>query len=534
MKSGVIIRNVSGIVPDEIETILSLIKPLDSIDSNAPSSVKELQQYIINGTPISHELITDLHVRDYLYQTIKNKTGIHFILHLDQNKAENTESYIMEKLNNIGPKEHIDVLYIGGGHGGGHDGRVDDETSGLKKVTVNRIAQELKNKQLTTGAVILGSCYSGSFINEFRPIVIPEGVLLADTVECSESCFKQTINIMQQPHPSDFFSIEEINNARNKTSDLRVKFSELVGMEACISVKQNYIKAHSINEDQYTDVLDQQIMAYTQAIEQLGREPSQDELINISNQFPLIHSHIQLANVTFANQFTDIHTKILNKLPADGNSELQSFFSQIYNDTSFSQDEKNYIKIIEYMTTSIYFNETTEELSDFIQFSAEEALSMYTETDPCGPGIKIFSEEATFYQSIQVALDPNVVTSKVIATPTTHQFMELSSVNRPAHTCLDAVERSEKVIKILNQAPNTQPIVEKNSQSFNQNTLKTTFNTSFTTAMTASQKISEIKQSNKEKTLDIKAKLGKISASAPFSTPNESNENSNPLNLNKF
>ena len=267
-----------------------------------------------------------------MYQTIKTRTGNHVILHLDYHK-ENAEAYILDKLDTHEQDKNIDVFYIGGGHGGGIGGRVDDETSGLKKKSIIAVTDKLRAKGMTTGAAISGSCYSGAFTNLFRNFIIDEGVMFSDSVECDESIFKQTARWMQSPENNALFTPENIDAHKVRTSFIRDKLIEFIGDVNTITNNRHLLAAYADEthkdiktltdkemqddfsqnpalkmkiEAHRTDMLDKEVEAYANDIAAIGPTATPSELMVITKKYPKIQDHINdaLSKTVFTDNFS--------------------------------------------------------------------------------------------------------------------------------------------------------------------------------------------------------------------------------------
>lgn len=154
------------------------------------------------------------------------------ILHLDHgiDPPENAQTYITAKLNNIPQDSHVNLFYMGGGHGGGHVGKVDEETSGLKKASVIELVATLQAKGMKADAALFGSCYSAAFSNQFRGFLTEKGVMLSDSVECgSQNNFLPAMRWVQDHANHSFFSAEEIQESKLTVREIQDKFQELTG-----------------------------------------------------------------------------------------------------------------------------------------------------------------------------------------------------------------------------------------------------------------------------------------------------------------
>ncbi|MDI1352782.1 MAG: hypothetical protein PSV35_08490 [bacterium] len=206
-KSAMVIRNVSQIASDEIKLLIKLAGLDKKIENQKGEGgfvaqfKQDIQEDDIKGM---QQLLQKPVVRDFLYATIKSKTGHHVILHLDE---ESDTNYLRYKLNELPQNIHIDLFYIGGGHGGYVGLTAVKLLSGLRMETIKTLALELKEKAITYDAVLLHSCSSAMFVPCFRPFLTDKGVLLSYSAELgSSSNWEMTIEWLLSPNNHDFFS----------------------------------------------------------------------------------------------------------------------------------------------------------------------------------------------------------------------------------------------------------------------------------------------------------------------------------------
>ncbi|CEK10778.1 hypothetical protein [Legionella hackeliae] len=526
-KSALAIRNVSSIVPDEIEAIMRLsgLDKTIAIDPHALEPVRELQTKLANDEKITAELIKKQEVRDYLYEAIKAKTGNHVILHLDHDK-EDAESYILNKLDKMKQNQHINVLYLGGGHGGGHNGLVDEETNGLKKKSVLAIVKSLQDKEITTGAAILGSCYSAAFTNQFRDFLIKEGTMLTDSVECNNNGFTNVVDWATDEAREAFFSAADIDGFIVKPGDIRAKFNELVGVNPELEKKYllaayaDYTKkdintfdyeqvksALQVNKDLNCEVLNHRTDLFDKELMALAEEIAALDDVKASTVQPIIAKYPRIKDYTEhlfnsiifeSNQQTCID-KLSQEIEAFGNAKQPGEDDDIseelfkYLDTKFqTSEEKNFLEIAKHLC-KIDYAQTLDEFKTFSNNNLKNYMSQhYSPLDSLGPQIKVFASEDDVYQKIAQTLQRDTLTSKVISTPTESLLLKLSEMTgKPAHACADAYSRIEKVIALLQSNQLINVHTEEDVRKFNQILMMNDFNTRFAQAMVASQKVVE-------------------------------------------
>lgn len=187
-KSALIIRNISQLSSDELGLILKLAN-LDKTIANSKGESGFLAQFKQSIQEEDNEgvrlLLKKPVVRDYLYNKILSNTGCHILLHEDETPVE--KKYIVNKLNEIKQDTHMNLLYIGGGHGGYVGLTTVKLLSGLTMETVEEIASELKNKSITIDAAVLQSCSSALFVKFFRSFLTEQGVMLSYSAELGPS-----------------------------------------------------------------------------------------------------------------------------------------------------------------------------------------------------------------------------------------------------------------------------------------------------------------------------------------------------------
>ncbi|KTC82981.1 hypothetical protein [Legionella brunensis] len=525
-KSALIIRNVSSIVPDEIQSIVALagLDQTIAVNAQAAESVKQFQTKIANGEKITAELIQDEAVRDYLYEVVKARTGSHVILHLDHNK-EDAEQYILRKLDNLKKNEHLNLLYLGGGHGGGHNGLVDEETNGLKKKSVLAIVEKIRDKELTAGAAIFGSCYSAAFTNHFRDFVIHKGVMLADSVECNNNSFTNVVSWINDSESNEFFSAEEIDSFKVKPSDLRAKFNEFVGMSpeldkkylliayadytqkelSTLDYEQVKLALSADNElnsavlEHRTDLLDRELVAFSQDAAEAQGPLTADVLKPLIDKYPRINDYtahlfdtvVFNSNIEkFINQLRQKIEEFASDNDPDDDADISEELFQ-YLQTQFQKpEEKNFLKIFEHMN-KIEYAQNLEELREFTKNKLAASIAEYYDsTDDLGPQIKILEDEEVLYQKILQTMQTETLTSKVLSSPTHSALLKLSeATGKPAHACVDAYKRIEKVIEIIRSNLLVDVIIEEDVRKFNQISMMNDFNARFKNAMLESQKV---------------------------------------------
>lgn len=520
-KSALMIRNITGVVPDEVASIISLCKftkPL-VIDPSSPKNLKDFQTLVNQGGVVSPELLKDKDVRDYIFESAKKNTGNLLILHLDYTKEVGTEAYIMDKLNSVEDNQHFSMFYLGGGHGGGHDGRVDDETSGLQKRTVLAIAKKLEDQEVTIGAGVFGSCYSAAFSNDFRGRLIPEGVMYADAVECNTNGFTNAAAWLSSADNIPFFTADDIRANRITTANMRDKFNEIVGNDPEVA-KRNLVRAYMAHTRQagpftyaqvndlltadaalsarvkshMTDMYDAELTAYARDIRALGANPATARLKEAVDRYPMIKD--QLENGAFVLQsdvpaFADkLQREVDAWIAANKPAPDEDITARLntYLETKFTTPrERNLLKVLNYLNTA-EMSSSPAEHSDMARNFAAKMAANYDPESQYGPQLKVYQNEAALYKAVPVALKQYQVTSKAISTPTETRLMALdASTGKPGHTCEDAYDRVNRVIDLVRAKATV--VREPDIERFNQASVMTEFNERFAAAAVASDKL---------------------------------------------
>ncbi len=223
-RKALIIRNIEGIQYDDLKVVLDGLEP----NEQAPQEFNELIKLIRTNAVLSCvqlELALDLfkleHVRDYIYETVKAKTGNHVIYHLngleDRGVINNINvKYITDKLEKIPSNTNFDLLYLGGGHGDPVMG-----SSNLSRQQLGSIKDSLTNKSSQFSAIVLGSCFSTAYLSLYQPLLKEGGVTISNSLECGgDNNFKPAMTWMTGQR-KEFYSTENLRNSITITPELR-------------------------------------------------------------------------------------------------------------------------------------------------------------------------------------------------------------------------------------------------------------------------------------------------------------------------
>lgn len=501
----VMIRNITGITPDEMESLMTLADlNTEHLLLNVPSDIARLQKLRLQRSQIGDNqgnqkteleqqirgILRKVETRDYLYEKIKARTGNHVILHLDHDITphESAHGYIRTKLDTIPSDCHINLFYMGGGHGGGRDGRVDDETSGLEKNSVELLIARLQIKGMEVDTVILGSCYSAAFSNQFRGLLAPQGVMLSDSVECGgQNYFLPTIRWIQATDNTSFFSDEEINEGTLPLREVQDKFQELTS----IRVNADHIQSY------YNDLL---LFGSSATLEQQKR---------IEHRHPEILEAIKNleAQSLLKEDFEGVCAQIIDHLGKYSLDHAGASSDEAYAELEqqFPNDKKA-IDLLKSMST-FFYEDNVEEVLNNLADNKEYILTATPEvlTNLGVSILKTFQNKNELYQSVQAAMRREIVTGKVISTKESSRMMEFSSsTGKPNATCFDAFKLNKLVIEKIKLNPSVSVTVEHDVRKFNNEQVMRSFNSHFSTAIEASM----VQHSHKTQIGFVKAPSG--------------------------
>lgn len=269
-KSALIIRNISQLSLDEMRLLIHIFC-LNQIEAKRgePVAITQFRQAIeeddIHGAIQSLEYF---YVREFLYDKIKREKGCHVIFHKDIKKEEVTQfekHYILTKLAEIESNTHMDLLYIGGGHGGYVDFGPLKFLSGLEGSDISDLLEKLRDKSITFGGGILHSCSSAMFVDLFRPLLAEKGGFLSYCAEIgSSSNWEMTMKWIVDPssnHP--FFSPDalarpwELGDLGTTTSVISTKYTnQLMDLDNSDRGFPDYVAKEEVGEVHREFVLD--------------------------------------------------------------------------------------------------------------------------------------------------------------------------------------------------------------------------------------------------------------------------------------
>jgi hypothetical protein len=216
-KRAVLLRNVAQLATDELALLAQLTgteEALGEAHGDKPSvDLVKNALHELNYSALRVLLHNPL-VRDYVYDRIKVHTGHDVILHLDEGvEHPDEQAYILDKISQLDATSPVNLLYLGGGHGGYAGLSTEKFLSGLTPDTVEQLTAALNAKRVTFDGILLHSCNSAFFVNLFRPLLTEQGIILSYSAELGASSnWEMTINWMQEAaHAEPFFSAEALS-----------------------------------------------------------------------------------------------------------------------------------------------------------------------------------------------------------------------------------------------------------------------------------------------------------------------------------
>ncbi len=335
---ALIIRNVEGIQYDDLKVAL------EGLESNeqAPPEFNELITLIRNNRLLEREQLYHAlnlfkleQVRNYIYETVKEKTGNHIIYHLNglgEYGIENNKnvSYITDKLAKIPVNTDFDLMYLGGGHGAPVGG-----SSNLNNRQLKSIIDSLNTRTIQFSAVVLGSCFSAAYLALYQPLLKARGVMIAHSLECGgNNNFKQVMEWIKG-QKKEFYSQTDIQNfitVSEKTREDIKRVLEGIGFEGEALHDEyqqlQYVYKHHITtavqglpeaeittlaEELFHKNLEEFIIAIQLEFESINKEKIQQILRNIPN----LHAHIQvISHKKGENVFFDTLINYLKPAPS--------------------------------------------------------------------------------------------------------------------------------------------------------------------------------------------------------------------------
>lgn len=542
-KTSIIIRNVSGLCLDDIQSIINLSglgQYLKTTDPHAAPIIQRFQEAVIEGKVYS-ELIMCEEVRDYLYEFTKAHTGHHLILHLNHN-LEDTEAYILPKLASIDDNTTVNVFYLGGGHGGGSGDSIDDETSGLQKNTVLEIHNLLSVKRIVAGAAIFGSCYSGAFTNNFRDVLVPDtesprppvetsiadvfrsiliedGVMLSDSVECNLPCFIELVRWLTDPNDIDFFSSDEIQGSVASIEDQKLRYLELIGTIDELKIQRikfayNNLNHQEITEedlqlelrrdvglegsllDHFSEMLKDEITKLSDRLTEYNTTLSWEDLKRLAEDCPIIHNDINYLekHSVYEAGYDDFFERLKDEASpnTDPRDTGDCLFCSLEDSFKESCNDIGCLRIIAYVCKYYaYGYESTlgEILADKENIvSYMNNLKIYPPLPDPPPQVPMFESKDVLLRALQQSFQKSKVTGKIISSRTSSILLELTNATgAPAQCHADAFARVKMVIQLLgdNKEAGVHVKLVQSVSQLNQTSIMLAFNEAFKQAMAA-------------------------------------------------
>ncbi|KGP64053.1 hypothetical protein EP47_03790 [Legionella norrlandica] len=403
-RKALIIRNVDGIQYDDLKVALDGLEP----DEQAPREFNELIHLVQSNTlsdsdRLNHAL--DLFkleiVRDYIYETVKEKTGSYVIYHLngleDTGRINNKNAtYIIEKMAKIAPNTDFDMLYLGGGHGDPSQG-----LSNLSKRQLEGITDILNNRNIKFSAVILGSCFSTAYLGLCQPFLKDHGVTISNSLECGgDNNFKPAMQWIKGQR-QEFYSDEDIRNSIPVYQETRAAMRRVFegGVPPGEELPDEYSKLldaykqfvqtevpglpeeefYALGEDLFNRDLEEFIIEMQFERELLHKEKIQEILGN----YPKLSEHIKiLADKKGEKAIFDALTNCIKPTPTSlvvGTAKTVTMFNfSEANVMPANADEEfqgNYRLVRDKVRRSGQFTEINEVLNDFNDISAKRQFN---------------------------------------------------------------------------------------------------------------------------------------------------------------
>lgn len=192
----------------EVNKFISLVKDYNNeLDPDRKIKLRiEIENSIrgknrdLDSSLEENEVNSVINVRNYIQEKVKEHSDISLILHSSRSDACGTKETDFVK-NSIKSaiqtlKNPLDLLYIGGGHGGWNQAyKFPGLVSGLSENTINEITELLQDKN--SKSIILGSCFSANYVEPFQKMLTTDGVMLSSTVsQSSNNYYLDSIDLL--------------------------------------------------------------------------------------------------------------------------------------------------------------------------------------------------------------------------------------------------------------------------------------------------------------------------------------------------
>ncbi|MBL7481205.1 GNAT family N-acetyltransferase [Legionella bononiensis] len=295
-RQAVIIRNIDALESSDLKVALEGMERNDK----APQEFNELITLVNSPDELNFMqleralyLFKNERVRNYIYASIREKTGNHVIYHLngidDSGRInEKNAHYIIEKLRQIPSDSHFDMLYVGGGHGDPALG-----SSNLSSRQLQAITHALNENKTHFSSVILGSCFSTAYSALYQPLLDRNGVMISNSLECGgDNNFRQSIEWMNGSR-DEFFSQEDIMASERGIREARSGIKRM--LEAVIPMEV-------LRPD--ADLLFEQYNGIITRMQALKNEISIEQIKILLDDFPTLNKHINTLIDQKVNQQT--------------------------------------------------------------------------------------------------------------------------------------------------------------------------------------------------------------------------------------
>ncbi|QDP73748.1 hypothetical protein FOG18_13930 (plasmid) [Legionella israelensis] len=218
--AGLRIKKLKGILTNKSTLSFEEYQNLKSTCFSHPNPIQEIGDLLrttIDNPNQDTQKIIDL--RRYIQNEAKNNRDIHLIIYsnkVDKDSCQKKEVQYLKDSINKAIKEfrenYLKTIYIGGGHGWPMKYRFG-MLSALETIDVIEIRNLLKNAGIISHSIILGSCFSASFVNLFSSLLSQNGSIISSTVSQGGNNYLQNC-IEGITNSSDkFFKFNQTNGA---------------------------------------------------------------------------------------------------------------------------------------------------------------------------------------------------------------------------------------------------------------------------------------------------------------------------------
>jgi hypothetical protein len=287
-------------------------------------------------------------IRNYIENCAKRR-NIMLILYNGNNINQ-----ILQKLSRV--NKTIDILCLTGGHG-----LANHTLSGLGLNEISQLLNQLRRMEIKISVIILGSCYSASFANQFIPLLAKDGVMLSDTLPCGgQNYYIPLLNFLCHKSQHILDSIQD-----NITIQIKTKLAELFGISQSTITNHDIEQLNAIVNIDYINAPPEKILKQCQKIDNfsLGIQDANLDIIDsevLHDMCQVFHNQILLnfsANVLNASEVNQIFSNIRSIYEHQGvlfsNLIAQSFKLRSQNNTMHLFDDQ-ILKLVTLTSSELY------------------------------------------------------------------------------------------------------------------------------------------------------------------------------------